>query len=84
MIPLKVCSENERKIKKTTGVLYTKLLEGNESRKPPLKEEKEDRFFIRDIFIKGIIYVTVIKVDGDGFLDVGVWKSAIKLAMAST
>ena len=69
-----MCSENE----KTTGALY-KI-----ARKPPLKEEKEDCFFVRDIDIKGIIYVIVIKVDGDGFLDVDVRKSTIKLAMAIT
>ena len=69
---------------KKQQALYTKLLEGNESRKPPLKEEKEDCFFVRDIDIKGIIYVIVIKVDGDGFLDVDVRKSTIKLAMAIT
>ena len=69
---------------KKQQALYTRLLEGNESRKPSLKEEKEDYFFVRDIDIKSTIYVIVVKVDGDGFLDVDIRKSTIKLAMAIT
>ena len=68
-------------------MLHTRLLEGNKCGKPSLKGEKKDCFIARDIkflFIKGTnnnIYVTVDKVDRNGFSDVGVWTSAIKLTM---
>ena len=38
----------ERKIEKRWA-LYTSLSDGSERRKPPLKEEKEDRFIARDM-----------------------------------
>ena len=55
MIPLKVCNDNEKRLKQQA--FYTTLSEGSEHRRPSVKEEKEDCFVVRDIeflFKKGI------------------------------
>ena len=50
----------KRKKDKKQQALHSRLLDGSERRKPPLKEEKKDCFIARDIeslFIKGTINV---------------------------
>ena len=88
-----MCDEKrkkETKIKKTTGTLY-KLSQRSERGRLPLKQGVLDLFIVGDIdsvYIEGTFNVLILyrreKREGDGFSDVGMRKTAIKLAIAKT
>ena len=77
-----------------TGTSYKTIIEGSERGMPSLKEGNENCFIARGIeslFIEDTDNVVICRkstvynyIDKDGFSNVGVRTSAIKLAMAST